>query len=146
MRVLFLDVNVCLYAFRPTMSDQAAAVADWLGARLSGRDRVAVSDSVLASMVRIATHPRVFEEPAPPATALDFAATLRSHPSVGVVTPGAQTWQAFTEYVADLRLKGADVPEAYLAAVARGSGATMVTTDRGFTRFPGLRVLDPTTA
>lgn len=55
--VLFLDVNVCLYAFRPTISDRSAAVARWLEDRLNGPERVLVSESVLASMIRIATHP-----------------------------------------------------------------------------------------
>jgi predicted nucleic acid-binding protein len=32
---------------------------------------------------------------------------------------------------------------AYLAALALESGATLATTDRDFSRFPGLKLLDP---
>ena len=40
------------------------------------------------------------------------------------------------------RLRGNDVPDVYLAAVALEYGATMVTRDRGFVRY-GLPLLDP---
>ena len=39
----------------------------------------------------------------------------------------------------DLDAPPADVPDAYLAALAIEHGATWITTDRGFARFPGLR-------
>jgi len=35
------------------------------------------------------------------------------------------------------------VPDAYLAALALEKGATWLTTDRGFARFPGLRWRHP---
>lgn len=141
--MLFLDVNVCLYAFRPTVSGRSAAVSSWLENRLNGPERLVVSESVLASMVRIATHPKVFEVPARPADALAFVEALRSAPRVGVVRPGPGTWALFSSYVRDLRLVGGDVADAYLAATAVDAGAVMVTSDRGFTRFPGLRTVDP---
>lgn len=40
-------------------------------------------------------------------------------------------------------LTGNDVPDAYLAALAIEHGATWVTSDRGFERFPSLAVEDP---
>lgn len=141
--MLFLDVNVCLYAFRPTISETSRTVAAWLDEHLAGPERILVSESVLASMIRIATHPRVFEEPASPADALAFADALLAVPRVGVTRPGPDAWSIFSGYVRDLRLVGNDVADAYLAAVTVDAGASMVTTDRGFTRFPGLRTVDP---
>jgi predicted nucleic acid-binding protein len=40
-------------------------------------------------------------------------------------------------------IKGPDITDAYLAAFAIENDATFVTFDRGFTRFQGLRVLEP---
>lgn len=40
-------------------------------------------------------------------------------------------------------LRGNAIPDAYLAALALEQGATWVTTDRGFARYEGLRLLDP---
>jgi predicted nucleic acid-binding protein len=51
--------------------------------------------------------------------------------------------QPLRDLVTSQRLRGSDVPDAYLASVAMEQGATMVTLDRGFRRFEGLRVLDP---
>jgi hypothetical protein len=52
----------------------------------------------------------------------------------------------FSAYVQELRLTGNDVPDAYLAALAVDHEATLVSLDRGFRRFPGLRLLDPLAA
>jgi hypothetical protein len=35
------------------------------------------------------------------------------------------------------------IMDAHLAALAIEHGATLATTDRDFTRFPGLRILNP---
>ena len=35
------------------------------------------------------------------------------------------------------------IPDAYLAALALEQGATLVTADRGFARYEGLRLLNP---
>ena len=45
--------------------------------------------------------------------------------------------------MAQTRAPANDVTDAYLAAMALEQGATWVTRDRGFLRFPGLRVQDP---
>ncbi|WP_268957765.1 hypothetical protein [Ruania zhangjianzhongii] len=42
-----------------------------------------------------------------------------------------------------MRLRGHDVPGAYLAALALENGASMVTLDQGFRRFGQLRTIDP---
>jgi predicted nucleic acid-binding protein len=43
----------------------------------------------------------------------------------------------------DLKLRGNDVNDAHLAALALENNATLVTADRGFGRFSSLRVFDP---
>lgn len=57
--------------------------------------------------------------------------------------PGARSWQIFAELVAQHRLRGTDVPDAYYAAIALEQGATVVTADRGVGRF-GVETLVPT--
>ena len=51
--MLLLDVNICLYAYRPAESESAARVSEWLAPRLVGHERIAVSEPVLASVIRI---------------------------------------------------------------------------------------------
>ena len=50
---------------------------------------------------------------------------------------------AVADWVEDVRLRAADVPDAWYASLALDPGATFVTLDRGCGRFGGLRVLDP---
>lgn len=141
--MLLLDINVCLYAYRPTESETAARVSAWLTPRLVGRERIAVSEPVLASVLRIATHPRVFRQPSSPADALAFAQSLASAPAAHLVRPGPDHWPLVRELVSEHRLRGNDIPDAVLAAHALELGASLVTVDRGFARFSPLRTISP---
>jgi toxin-antitoxin system PIN domain toxin len=141
--MLLLDVNVCLYAYRPAESEVAARVHAWLAPRLVSRERVAVTESVLAAVVRIATHPRVFRRPSTPADAIAFTDSLVAAPAAQLVLPGADHWPLVRDLVTEHRLRGNDVPDAVLAAHALELGASLVTLDRGFARFTSLRVVNP---
>ena len=138
---MFLDVNIVLQGFRDTESDEARAIGSWLRSRI-GRERLAICDVVLAGVIRIATNPRVYATPATPAGAVEYCDALLGAPSVALLRPGTRHWPIFTGLVTSHRLRGNDVPDAYLAAVALEYGATMVTRDRGFVRY-GLPLLDP---
>jgi uncharacterized protein len=46
----------------------------------------------------------------------------------------------------EAQVSGPLVMDAFLAALALENGATLVTTDRDFSRFPKLRLSDPTSA
>ncbi len=141
--MLLLDVNVCLYAYRPGQSETARLVSEWLAPRLLGHERVAVSEPVLASVVRIATHPRIFRTPSTPSDVLRFAESLLAAPAVQLVRPGPDHWPLFVDLVARHRLRGNDIPDAVLAAHGLELGASLVTLDRGFSRFAPLRVVSP---
>ncbi|MGO4597466.1 TA system VapC family ribonuclease toxin [Terrabacter sp. 2RAF25] len=141
--MLLLDVNICLYAYRPAESESAALVSEWLAPRLVGHERIGVSEPVLASVIRIATHPRVFRTPSTPSDVLEFAESLASAPAAVRVRPGPEHWPIVTELVREHRLRGNDVPDAVLAAHALELGATLVTLDRGFARFTPLRTVNP---
>jgi toxin-antitoxin system PIN domain toxin len=141
--MLFLDVNVLVQAHRPDTAMTGPAVAQWLQETLQGSVPVGVTDAVLASAVRVLTNPRIYDEPTPPASAAGFAHAVRQASPTVVLRPGDRAWEMFTDLVRGQRLRGNDVPDAYLAAVALERAATMVTMDRGFARFEGLRVLHP---
>jgi predicted nucleic acid-binding protein len=53
-------------------------------------------------------------------------------------SPGA--WSAFAAFVASGQLTHRDVPDALLVAQARAMDAELVTFDRSFRDYPGLRV------
>lgn len=141
--MLLLDVNVVVHAHRWRDAEEAAQIREWLNARLVGGEPLGISELVLSAMIRIVTNGRIFRDPTPPAQALEFAQALLDAPAAVSVRPGARQWPIFSNLVATQRLRANDVPDAYLAAMAMERGATFVTRDGGFGRFPGLRLLDP---
>ena len=141
--MLLPDVNICVHAIAPHTSDGAERIRDWLDRALVGHEAVGFSELVLSAMIRISTNPRVFVRPASPRQAVEFAEALLAAPAAVVVRPGPRHWQVFSEFVSTHRLRGNDVPDAYLAGIAMEAGAHLVTLDRGFRRFDGLRTVDP---
>ncbi|HWH28043.1 MAG TPA: VapC toxin family PIN domain ribonuclease, partial [Mycobacteriales bacterium] len=84
--MLLADVNVFLYAHRPE-SGRHEEFRGWLEAALVGPEPFGVSELVLSSFVRIATHHRVYREPTPPSLALEFCAAVLGAPAAVAVRP-----------------------------------------------------------
>lgn len=141
--MFFLDVNILVHAIQSDHGPDSPAVFAWLNDRTDGPEAIGVSEYVLASMTRIATNRRIFPTPNTPEQCMEFIDVLLGAPSVQPVRPGPRHWPIFRDLVTGHRLRGNDVPDAYLASLAMEQGATFVTLDRGFGRFEGLRTLDP---
>jgi hypothetical protein len=60
--VIIPDVNVLLYAFRDDSVDHAR-YRGWLDGVVNGDEAYGMSPQVLSSVVRIATHPRIYAAP-----------------------------------------------------------------------------------
>ncbi|QYO66677.1 hypothetical protein [Leptolyngbya sp. 7M] len=60
-----------------------------------------------------------------------------------LVSLGKNNWPLFKEMLIDGQAKGDLVMDAHLAAMAASCGARVASTDRDFTRFPGLRYENP---
>ncbi|MCU4183337.1 type II toxin-antitoxin system VapC family toxin [Acidiferrimicrobium sp. IK] len=140
--MLLTDVNVLIYAFRRE-SPNHEAYRQWLRARLRGPEPFAVSELVLSSVMRIVTNHRIYKDPTAPALALSFCNAVRGAPASIPVRPGPGHWRVFAELCAATGARGNAVPDAYVAALAIEQGATWVTLDADFRRFPGLTVAAP---
>ena len=140
--MILVDVNVLVNAFREAAPEHVAYRA-WLVSTIAKDEPFGVSELVLSSFVRVATHPRVFDPPASVQEALRFAEALRSQPNAVIVAPGPRHWGIFSRLCAGAAAKGNLVPDAYLAALAIESGCEWITGDRDFSRFPGLRWRHP---
>lgn len=131
-----------VYAFREAAPGHERYRA-WLNNVFEDDEPVGVSELVLSGFVRVATHPRVFDPPATIKQALDFANAVRDQPAAVLIGPQERHWAIFERLCTAVGAKGNLVPDAYLAALAIESGAELVTTDRDFSRFPGLRWRHP---
>lgn len=136
------DVNVLVYAHREDAARHHEFRA-WLEAVLRGPAAYGMSDLVLSGFLRVVTHPRVFARPTPLPEALAFVAAVRDRENRVPVRPGPRHWEIFRSLCEDAGVRGNLVPDAWLAALAIESGSEWITTDRDFTRFPGLRTRHP---
>jgi uncharacterized protein len=132
------DVNVLLYAFRSD-AENHTAYRTWLEGVLNGEMAYGISPQVLASVVRLSTHPRIFARPSRLADALAFASVLLEQPHCQIIQPGPRHWEIFTALCRRASANGNLVQDAWLAALAIESGCEWITTDRDFARFEGLR-------
>ena len=140
--MLVPDVNVYVNAFRADADDHERD-RSWLSEAVNGDELVGVSEQVLSSFVRIVTNHRIFKVPSRVDTAFEFCDELLSAPATIPVRPSETHWRRFVELCKRVQVHGNLVPDAYIAALALESNATVVSSDSGFARFPGLRVRRP---
>ena len=133
-----LDVNILVYAHRED-APRHAEFRTWLQDLLAGDEPIALTSHVLSGFVRVVTHRRVFDPPTPLPAALEFAAVLRNHPTCVPIEPGARHWEIFADLCQEANARGNLIPDAQLAATAIEAGCELVSTDRDFARFAGLR-------
>lgn len=136
------DVNVLVYAFRDAAPDHERYRA-WIQALIGAEEPFAIADAVLVGFVRVATHRRVFDPPATLEEAFGFTDALLRAPNAIRVTPGPRHWELFERMCREGAARGNLIPDAYLAALAIDTGCELITTDRDFARFPGLRWRHP---
>lgn len=98
---------------------------------------------MLSGFLRVSTHPRVFSPAARIEDAIGFTKAIRAQPNVVDVRPGPRHWDIFERLCLAAGVRGNLVPDAYLAALALESGSELVTSDRDFSRFDGLRWRHP---
>ncbi len=136
------DVNVLVYAYREDAVGHRHYRA-WLETLAGSDEAFGLADLVLSGFLRVVTHPRVFDPPSTIAHALEFLGALRGQPNCTLVGPGPRHWAIFTRLCSQSGARGNLVPDAYLAALAIESGSEWITTDRDYSRFPGLRWRHP---
>lgn len=88
---------------------------------------------VATGFVRLATHPKVFVSPTPPAACLEFIDSLLAH-GAEMIQIGAE-WPIFERLCRELDLTANAVPDAWIASAVIARGEHLVTFDRGFRRL-----------
>ncbi|MBS1869207.1 MAG: type II toxin-antitoxin system VapC family toxin [Actinobacteria bacterium] len=136
--MILCDVNVLVYAHREDAVDHERYAA-WLDEALDSKQAYGVSELVLNRFVRVVTNRRMVGAPATIDQALAFVNELREQPNAVQLSPGPRHWGIFERLCRDANATGNLVPDAYLAALAIEHGAELITTDRDFARFDGLR-------
>lgn len=136
------DVNVLIYAFR-TDSEEHARYKSWLESVVNGPSAYGIAPQVLASVVRITTHPRIYARPSSRADAFEFCRVLLEQPNATVTSPRERHWEIFEDLCDRAKATGNLAQDAWFAALAIESGCEWITTDRDYARFPGLKWRSP---
>jgi len=136
------DVNVLIYAFRSDAQDHPR-YKNWLEGVINGNAAYGVSPQVLAGVVRICTHPRIYVHPSSRKDVFAFCGALLEQPAATVVTPGDRHWAIFEELCNKADARGNLAQDAWFAALAIESGCQWITTDGDYARFPGLVTARP---
>ena len=143
--MIALDTNVLVYARREETRyhDEAKRLVSSLA---EGDEPWAIAWPCVYEFVRVVTHPRVFSPPTPVTTVLDDLQSLLKSPSLTVLGEGPAHLLQMDRTIRNSRATGNLVHDAHIAALLIEHGvAEVLTADRDFTRFHGLRVRDPFT-
>jgi len=130
------DVNVLVAASRSDHPHHAVARA-WLEQAAADAGRgvsLKLQPMVIASFLRLVTHPKIFVQPTPTAEALRFVDALLCAPGVEQPALGAE-WPALRRLCAEMDLVANDVPDAWLAAAVIHQGEHLVSFDADFRRL-----------
>lgn len=138
-----LDTNVLVHAEIGSSPHHANARA-LLRELAEGPAPWAIPWPCVYEFLRVVTHPRVFHPPMPIAVALgDVKAILRS-PSLVLLAETPRHADVTAEIIEASGATGNLIHDAHIAALCVEHGvAELVTGDRDFARFPGLRTVNP---
>jgi len=139
--LILVDANLLVYASVKDMPHHAKAL-DWLSQSLSSHSQVGIPWASSLAYVRIVTNPRIFPKPLAFSVAWAQVKSWLAQPNVWVPLP-TERHQAVLEEMLGAISSCNHVADADLAALAIQYGLELVTADRGFARFPGLRFRNP---
>jgi hypothetical protein len=140
--VTLVDANLLLYATDERAPRHRAARA-WLDGRLATDDPLAFAWVVLLAFLRLGTNPRLFEQPLTPERAFEVLQGWLAHPAAVVVHPGERHLALVRQLLQPLGTAANLVVDAHLAALAIEHGAELASCDADFSRFSGLRWVNP---
>ncbi len=131
------DVNVLLHAVNADAAQHDSAYAALHGAFEQGP--VALAWPALLGFLRLATRPGILTRPMALTDALAVLQGWLDHPSSSIVQPTARHAAVLGRLLTGVGQGGGLVPDAHLAALAIEHQATLISFDRDFARFAGLR-------
>ncbi len=140
--MILVDANILLYAYVPSSKHHETA-RDWLETTFSKPEPVGLSWVTILAFLRISTNPRILQDAFSVAEAVGLVSAWLEAPAVTILEPGKRHWEILREMMTKGQAYGPLTTDAHLAALAIEHGATLATTDKDFTRFPGLRILNP---
>ncbi|GBD32309.1 Ribonuclease VapC48 [bacterium HR33] len=138
-----VDTNVLIYTevvssrhharARKVLQDLAEGGAAW-----------AIPWPCIYEFLRVVTHPRVFYPPVPVELALEDLEQILASPSLLLLSETARHGEVMSRVVRDAGVSGNLIHDAHIVALCLEHGVSeLLTGDRDFSRFKGIKVVDP---
>jgi uncharacterized protein len=138
-----IDTNVLVYA-EITSSPHHAAATAVLRSLAEGPAPWAIPWPCAYEFLRVVTHPRVFHPPVPAARALADLQAILASPSLILLSETPRHAEVCGRVVQASGASGNLIHDAHIAALCFEHGVSeLVTGDRDFGRFVGLKVVNP---
>jgi toxin-antitoxin system PIN domain toxin len=136
--VVVVDANVLLYAVDSTALHHETAFA-WLDRSLAGAEAVGLAWVALLAFIRISTNPSLLQAPMSVDDAVDQLDGWLGAPAAVVAHPTARHAGVLAGLLREAGAAGNLTTDAHLAALAIEHSAEIVSYDRDFARFSGVR-------
>lgn len=136
------DVNLLVYAADDSSRYHTRA-RSWLERTLSGTEEVGFAWMVLLGFLRISTNPIAFGNALSPDRAFEYIDNWLDSPVATVVHPSERHAGRMRDLLMPLGTAGNLTNDAHLAAIAIEHGAELCSSDNDFSRFEGVRWVNP---
>jgi uncharacterized protein len=140
--MLLIDANILLNAANEDAPEHERAHR-WLLQALAGPEAVGFAWTVVLAFLRVSTHPSIFPASLDPEHAGTVVERWLEAPHAVIVEPTRRHFALLRGLLARVGTGGNLVGDAHLAALALEHDATVVSFDRDFARFDGVRLRVP---
>jgi len=140
--LILLDANILLYAFDSKSVFHKIALS-YLEEAINTQAVVGLSWLTVLAFVRITTSSKSLVRPLSFQAASQIIVELLEQDSVKIIDPSPEFWKAFVTGSLKAQVKGGLTTDAFLAALAIERGLTLVSADKDFLRFEGLKLFNP---
>ena len=139
--MIAVDTNILVHADREESPLHAAALRA-VRNLAEGDEAWAIPIFCVGEFLRVVSHDRLFDPPTPVVDALGSMDSLLASPTARLLTPGDRYLRLLRSLIEESHVRGNLVFDAQIAAVCLEHGAaTLLTEDRDFARFSGLKTL-----
>jgi toxin-antitoxin system PIN domain toxin len=139
--MMAIDTNVLVHAYREEMRKHREA-REVIRKLSEGNIPWALPVTCVSEFLRVVTHRQIFSPPTSLDAALVYVEALLRIPVVRLLLPGDRFWSLFPTVARQGNVIGDDIFDAQIVATCLEHGVqTIMSEDRGMSRFQGLQVV-----